>query len=126
MAKWANIDDSFANDAFNLLGGSNQNQDHKVIYEAQSPIYRSPPCSKQPKHRLNIEPSRVSFKKMVIFLKLFSKELPANKIDGNSQSGKHESTNVHDCETTVNLITDFSSNTDSVCTKINQQVSFNQ
>ena len=60
------------------------------------------------------------------FSEIIFQELPAKKIDGNSESEKNKSANVHDRETTLILNTDFSSNTDSVCAEINRQVSYNR
>ena len=44
--------------------------------------------------------------------------------DGNSKSGKIQSVNVHDRDTTLDVNTNFRSNTDLGYAGINRQVSF--
>ena len=112
--------------AFDFLDENNTNQDSRVMYEATSPIYKGP--HQQDGQQSCTETSRVSLNEMVIFSEILLQDPQAMNFGYNSQFDKSqsplESSNVHDRETTMNVNTNFDSNTDGIYTDIKQQVSF--
>jgi len=114
----SNIDDSSVSNGFegnqtalDLVGGASGggSQDSGVKYQANSPIYKSPiygTCIGHSDHQSNEETSW---------------NTRTMNYDGNSQSSKIQSVNVHDRDTTLDMNTNFRSNTDLGYAGINRQ-----